>query len=145
MLDVSFFDSDVKLANAIRQSSKTLAVLTVAHRSDMDELLVGVVGDECHFLKVLEIYRVGGDALTEPRRRGSRSSIQFPSSWKASLDSLVFKSGTYNLVCNQSLLKNLQHARRVTINSLNLGACWLVDLLSSNPNLETVEVREQVD
>ena len=103
-------DPKVELGESIRQSFETLETLSVAHQGDLEEMLVGVVGEDCHSLKVLEITRVGlENALPSPRPYSYLSStVQFATSWRARLDTLVFKAVDFHLECNEDLLGILQ-------------------------------------
>jgi len=124
-----------RLGNAIKRSSKSLKTISVVHQGDLDKSLAKVAG-QCHSLSVLRSFKWGLEGiLLEPLGE----TIEFSSSWGASLMTLEWGSGETNLVCNEALLERLRDAKNVIIISKKLSPSWVVKLFSLNPSLVEVE------
>jgi len=128
-----------RLSNAIKCSSRTLRALSIDHQGNLCKLIVEV-GGQCNNLVVLRSGREEEESYMYPPDE-DYETLEFLSSWKASLKTLNWTSGDENLACNDALLERLRGAREVVISSTELTSSWTVKLLSSNPRLETLALR----
>lgn len=130
-----------RLSNAITLSSPTLRAFSIDHQGDLCKLIVDV-GGQCNNLVVLRSGREGEESNIYPPDE-DHEALEFPSSWKAPLKTLDWKSGDESLVCTDALLERLRGARQAIISSTEHISAWIVKLLSSSSRLEKVHLRTE--
>jgi len=127
-----------RLENLLKASSATIRVLSIGHQGDLCKPMVDV-GGQCNNLVGLQSYVEGSkDDLFDPNEE-EEEALEFPSSWKASLKTLDWKSGDENPICSDALLERLQGAREVSISisSTQLTSSWTVIEISTTEGRPT--------
>lgn len=152
-IDIKIKDSPTpsqkeQLRTFLSRSFETIKHLSIGHsrkkeahegnglEEDLSQLIIDVAAS-CSNLLSLESFRMGDEDIFFCST--SDISVEVPSTFRAKMQTFVWKAGGKDLVYNETLARSLENAREVTICSSSIQPSWIIKRLLSNPSL--VEVR----